>query len=219
MLLSYFLLPAAASSLFTKNRIPQFVRQPVDGHHSNFTSSTTTRQVPSQNDRKFHMLKSLEILTYHQSFLSLCLSLPLLDVQSISTWDETICMVRFQKIWVNPLSSFECKSIIIAEARRSSSQEVPVYLTVTSFHIYIIITFCRRLHLDHNQFNGTIPSSYMSIGNGRLESLSLNHNQLTGWVPDDFTIWNKMSTHTFQHFCSFCFYYCYFRSSLPILLY
>jgi hypothetical protein len=54
-------------------------------------------------------------------------------------------------------------------------------------------TWKYRLHLDHNRFNGTIPSSYMTVGNGRLEILSLDHNQLTGWVPDDFTNWNKMS--------------------------
>jgi hypothetical protein len=47
--------------------------------------------------------------------------------------------------------------------------------------------------LDHNQFNGTIPASYITVGNGRLEIMSLDHNQLTGWVPDDYTNWNKMS--------------------------
>lgn len=51
----------------------------------------------------------------------------------------------------------------------------------------------RMLHLDHNSFNGTIPESYLSAGNGRLEEFSLNHNSLTGYVPDKIEIWNKMS--------------------------
>jgi hypothetical protein len=51
----------------------------------------------------------------------------------------------------------------------------------------------RVLHLDHNSFVGTVPESYMSVGNGRLEELSLDHNQLTGFVPDSHTLWNVMS--------------------------
>ncbi|OEU20265.1 L domain-like protein [Fragilariopsis cylindrus CCMP1102] len=43
----------------------------------------------------------------------------------------------------------------------------------------------RFLYMDHNKFTGTIPYSYPSTGNARLEYLALNHNQLTGWVPDD----------------------------------
>jgi len=41
------------------------------------------------------------------------------------------------------------------------------------------------LYMDHNQFTGSIPSSYPQTGNGRLEALVLNNNQLTGWVSDD----------------------------------
>ncbi|KAL3897361.1 MAG: hypothetical protein SGARI_006939, partial [Bacillariaceae sp.] len=54
----------------------------------------------------------------------------------------------------------------------------------------------RMLHMDHNAFEGSIPWTYSSVGNGRLEELSLDHNQLTGWVPDDHTIWNKMSEYS-----------------------
>jgi len=41
----------------------------------------------------------------------------------------------------------------------------------------------RHLHLDHNEFSGTIPWTYTTVGNGRVESLSFNHNKLKGWVP------------------------------------
>lgn len=57
----------------------------------------------------------------------------------------------------------------------------------------------RNLHLDHNSFFGSIPESYMSVGNGRLEELSLDHNQLTGFVPDSHTIWNKMITYNLHN--------------------
>ena len=38
----------------------------------------------------------------------------------------------------------------------------------------------RHLHLDHNDFRGTLPKEYNDVGNGRLESFSINHNRLTG---------------------------------------
>lgn len=41
----------------------------------------------------------------------------------------------------------------------------------------------RNLHLDHNQFNGTIAESLINTGNGRLVSLTLDNNQFTGEVP------------------------------------
>ena len=41
----------------------------------------------------------------------------------------------------------------------------------------------RFLYMDHNEFTGTIPYSYTTVGNGRVEALAFNHNQLTGWVP------------------------------------
>merc|ERR1712238_420663 len=54
----------------------------------------------------------------------------------------------------------------------------------------------RHLHLDHNDFRGTIPSSYNKVGNGRLESFSLNHNRLTGTVPGDREHYNKLVQYT-----------------------
>lgn len=54
----------------------------------------------------------------------------------------------------------------------------------------------RHLHLDHNDFRGTIPSSYNTVGNGRLESFSLNHNRLTGTVPGDREHYNKLVQYT-----------------------
>lgn len=46
----------------------------------------------------------------------------------------------------------------------------------------------RHLHLDHNQFNGTIPDALPQIGNGRIETLSLDHNRLEGAFPDQWDI-------------------------------
>jgi len=46
----------------------------------------------------------------------------------------------------------------------------------------------KQLYLDHNQFTGTIPESYSSVGSGRLYVLTLNDNLLTGSVP---TTWGK----------------------------
>jgi hypothetical protein len=43
----------------------------------------------------------------------------------------------------------------------------------------------RFLYMDHNNFSGTIPYSYPTTGNARLEYLAVDHNQLTGWIPDD----------------------------------
>lgn len=56
----------------------------------------------------------------------------------------------------------------------------------TMFHL-------RHLHLDHNKFRGTIPLSYNSVGNGRLESLTLHDNQLTGVVPGPRPMYNKLT--------------------------
>ena len=41
----------------------------------------------------------------------------------------------------------------------------------------------KQLYLDHNQFTGSIPSTYPMAGNGRLYVLMLNDNMLTGGVP------------------------------------
>ena len=56
----------------------------------------------------------------------------------------------------------------------------------------------RHLHLDHNQFVGTIPPTYTQAGNGRLESLSLNSNLLTGSVPTNYELYHKLGTWWFN---------------------
>ena len=56
----------------------------------------------------------------------------------------------------------------------------------------------RHLHLDHNQFRGTLPDSYNTVGNGRLESFSINNNELTGVVPGKRSLYNKLVQYTFQ---------------------
>ncbi|KAG7337947.1 two component regulator [Nitzschia inconspicua] len=50
----------------------------------------------------------------------------------------------------------------------------------------------RQLHLDHNQFRGTLPVSYNTVGNGRLRSLLINNNQLTGVVSGERTMFNNL---------------------------
>jgi hypothetical protein len=50
----------------------------------------------------------------------------------------------------------------------------------------------RNLALDHNEFVGTIPSTFPNIGNGRLETLALNNNKLTGSVPSDYQLLDKL---------------------------
>ena len=54
----------------------------------------------------------------------------------------------------------------------------------------------RSLHLDHNDFRGTLPRSYNSVGNNRLEAFSINHNRLTGYVPGDRELYNKLVEYT-----------------------
>jgi len=56
----------------------------------------------------------------------------------------------------------------------------------------------RHFHLDHNGFGGTLPASYNTVGNGRLESFSINHNQLTGTIPGERTLYNKLVQYTLQ---------------------
>ena len=56
----------------------------------------------------------------------------------------------------------------------------------------------RHLHLDHNQFRGTLPLSYINVSNGRLEQFTIDHNQLTGAVPDDHELGNKLVMFTMQ---------------------
>ena len=54
----------------------------------------------------------------------------------------------------------------------------------------------RELLLDHNDFRGTLPSSYNSVGNHRLEMFTINHNRLTGVVPGEREIYTKLVTYT-----------------------
>ncbi len=56
----------------------------------------------------------------------------------------------------------------------------------------------RHLHLDHNKFRGTLPESYNTVGNGRLESFSINHNELTGVVPGKRSLYNKLVQYNLQ---------------------
>ena len=49
----------------------------------------------------------------------------------------------------------------------------------------------RHLYLDHNQFGGTIPESYATVGNSRIINLHLNDNLLTGSVPAGWSEDNK----------------------------
>mmetsp|Transcript_6101 Transcript_6101/g.15111 ORF Transcript_6101/g.15111 Transcript_6101/m.15111 type:complete len:581 (-) Transcript_6101:497-2239(-) len=54
----------------------------------------------------------------------------------------------------------------------------------------------RHLHLDHNEFRGTLPESYNTVGNGRLESFSIDHNKLTGTIPGKRDLYNKLVQYT-----------------------
>lgn len=49
----------------------------------------------------------------------------------------------------------------------------------------------RHLYLDHNEFTGTIPKSYPTTGEGRIETMTFNHNNLEGLVPGGFKF-NKL---------------------------
>lgn len=57
----------------------------------------------------------------------------------------------------------------------------------------------RHLFLDHNAFNGTLPESYINVGNGRLESLGVDHNRLTGVVPSNHDLRNHLVRFTLQN--------------------
>ena len=43
----------------------------------------------------------------------------------------------------------------------------------------------RRVYLNNNNFNGTIPISFPEMGNKKLTQLHLNDNDLSGEVPAD----------------------------------
>jgi hypothetical protein len=54
----------------------------------------------------------------------------------------------------------------------------------------------RQLHLDHNDFRGTLPTSYNDVGNGRLEIFTVDHNRLTGYVTGERDLYNKLLEYT-----------------------
>ncbi|KAL7568835.1 hypothetical protein ACA910_007248 [Epithemia clementina (nom. ined.)] len=56
----------------------------------------------------------------------------------------------------------------------------------------------RHLFLNDNQFSGSIPDSYPSIGNGRMELFHAGNNQLTGTVPGNYNPQNLIESLEFQ---------------------
>ena len=53
----------------------------------------------------------------------------------------------------------------------------------------------RHFFLDNNQFQGTLPESYLTVGNGRMEQFEVNNNQLTGTVPSSHTQFNYLNLY------------------------
>ena len=51
----------------------------------------------------------------------------------------------------------------------------------------------RHLYLDHNNFEGTVPSEIINAGNGRLHSLRLNDNQFVGEMPGNYQSITEMN--------------------------
>lgn len=56
----------------------------------------------------------------------------------------------------------------------------------------------KALYLDHNNFVGSVPESFATIGNGRLYELHLNDNQFTGSVPPGWSKDGYLSTLNVQ---------------------
>mmetsp|Transcript_38149 Transcript_38149/g.92323 ORF Transcript_38149/g.92323 Transcript_38149/m.92323 type:complete len:470 (-) Transcript_38149:307-1716(-) len=50
----------------------------------------------------------------------------------------------------------------------------------------------RHLYLDHNNFEGSVPESYINAGNGRIQTLTLNNNNFTGAFPGNHEVYNRM---------------------------
>jgi hypothetical protein len=55
-----------------------------------------------------------------------------------------------------------------------------------------------HLYLNHNQFTGSIPDSYATIGNSRLITLALNDNQFTGSPPSNYDSKNNFDLLTYR---------------------
>lgn len=51
----------------------------------------------------------------------------------------------------------------------------------------------RHLFLDHNEFTGTVPQSYVVAGDGRIQSLTLNDNKFTGDFPGNHETYTQFS--------------------------
>ncbi|KAL3941684.1 MAG: hypothetical protein SGBAC_003997 [Bacillariaceae sp.] len=50
----------------------------------------------------------------------------------------------------------------------------------------------RHLFLDHNNFEGPVPESYINAGNGRIQTLTLNDNNFSGAFPWNHEVFNRM---------------------------
>jgi len=57
----------------------------------------------------------------------------------------------------------------------------------------------RHLHLDFNKFTGTLPSSVINAGEGKLNALSVNDNHLTGTIPGDHLYLEYLNQFSTQH--------------------
>jgi hypothetical protein len=81
------------------------------------------------------------------------------------------------------------KCVYFDVGRNQLTGTLPIELAETFVEI-------RHLHLDHNDFRGSLPEEYNSIGNTRLEAFTINHNRLTGWVPGERELYNKLVQFT-----------------------
>lgn len=57
----------------------------------------------------------------------------------------------------------------------------------------------RHLYLDHNNFEGNFPESYVNAGNARMQTLALNDNKFTGTFPGNHEITNRMVQLTIEN--------------------
>ncbi|CAJ1968042.1 unnamed protein product [Cylindrotheca closterium] len=57
----------------------------------------------------------------------------------------------------------------------------------------------RHLFLDHNQFTGTMPQSYIVAGNGRIRTLEVNDNQLRGAFPGNHQSYTELMQLTLHN--------------------
>lgn len=57
----------------------------------------------------------------------------------------------------------------------------------------------RHLFLDHNNFEGPVPESYINAGNGRIQTLTLNDNNFSGAFPGNHEVFNRMLQLTIEN--------------------